>query len=593
MTRSLFFIVLLFALPSFADVIFIDLNNASQEVAAAQRGRPGETIWKIPSTSSANMAKQDEAQKEVDKWAEKIQKSCADGASDSSCSDYRTNLEKATNNLDNTIGKNRLTPERLKSELAQLKAKGVDINSVVISGHDGSGRFSGSNGKMEAAQIDAAFEDFPSLTKNVRSVLLWGCYTTSLGSIDGHWKRVFPNVAVFAGFDGRAPSKLRDWNYDYMEDFLRLDKDLIATNDRNVAAKIIGQMRGFKVGASAICAHNCIYTPAGKLGVKCDDIGEIRQRCSMTNEQDVAAQKAWECYRDAATPECANPPRDTGDNNVLRKYFEFVDKRQQACDDYWKELGKSDSTIPRSDRVQNLLFYNNEKLNLGTMHRADLQYIDGVLKDVGAPSDLTVSDLPRMSRAQIKARIGALQAFVDRPDKKGMNHPQSVKLDYLRGNIAELSGLLVGMNRNPPDWIDPTSNRDMALTDLASPKRFKEIETDHEYYKIQVNTQSTQRSLAGRSSLSGQLTQVQAKYSRALVDYQQEGISDQEKMRRQKSMLDAAKETSDLQKQINREVAPELINRVLQEKSAKQQAGELSPAQSQAYDRYLSILRAQ
>ena len=576
-----------------ADVIFIDMNNAPLEIAAAERGaasrNPPEQVWKIPDVDPATRAKQESAQAVVDDLSKKVQDQCSQGAATTDCQGLRDNLEGATKTLSGIIGTNRMTPEKLKAELAKLSAKGVKASSVIISGHDGNGRFSGSNGRMDAADFDSAFSANPRLVKDVRSLLLWGCYTTSLGSIDGHWRDLFPNVAVFAGFDGRGPSKLRDWNFNYMQDFLAYDKSLAEAGDKNAAMDVIRKIRGFdKKNPSAICAHDCIFTPLGNSGVKCDDVAEIRQRCSIT-DKDKASQKIYDCFREAVKPECGDPPKDT-DNSPIRPFMVIMNDKSNSCSDYWNELGQNGAEIPRPEQIQSLLFYKNEKLNLGILHRTDLERIDSVLRKVGAPGGATVSDLPQMTRAQIKTRLADLQAFLDRADKQGINHPQSVELDYLRGNITELSGILVSMDRNPEDWIEPTSNPDMALRDSASTSNFGVIRTQHEFTRLQINHEADRALLLESNPRKSEFSQVDANYRKALRDVQ--NSTGPEKKDKMATLSETIRQKTALQKQMDRDISAQMIARVKDEMNAKQSTGQLTPEQSQAYARYLKILGA-
>ncbi len=76
-----------------------------------------------------------------------------------------------------------------------------------------------------------AFAEYPELKENIRSLHLWGCYTTTIGSIEINWKKAFPNVALLTGYDGIAPANDKPANWALLEDVLAKEKQLIEAGD--------------------------------------------------------------------------------------------------------------------------------------------------------------------------------------------------------------------------------------------------------------------------------------------------------------------------------------------------------------------------
>ena len=209
MKRFGFLISLFLSFTAKADILFLDLNNSAQEVESAKRAARarGENVIVIPSSQSP---------------------------------------------VRQSAGGKKINMDSIKAELRQYDQQGAKISSVVVSGHDGNGQFTGEFGTVSSDILEDAFATVPNMMQNVRSVLLWGCYTTTLGSLEGHWKSVFPNVAVFAGFDGRAPNNTRPANFSYLEGFLKQDRRLAAETDRRKLLDVAKQIDGFNITQSAI-----------------------------------------------------------------------------------------------------------------------------------------------------------------------------------------------------------------------------------------------------------------------------------------------------------------------------------------------------
>jgi hypothetical protein len=506
------FVLLAFGFVARADILFLDLNNAADEIAAAERAAlaRGERLIVIPTVDAQTRRVQDEASKRADQIAERIHKDCGPSSANPACPGLRNDFERASDELRRLTEANRITPDKIKGELKRLEKDGTRLSSVVISGHDGNGKFSGAYGAMSADALEEAFKETPKLNENVRSVLLWGCYTTTLGSIDGHWKGIFPNVGVFAGFDGRGPNKYRVANHTYLEDFLKSDKAFMSARDKNQVMSIARGIRGFNNTASAICVNDLIVTPSGVR-----DLLALRADCAL-DSRNRELLKEYECYLQAREQRCANPPANT-DTGPLRELYTYLQQKTQ-CRAYWAEL-RQEIDIPEPQDVQMLLFFNNVKLNLATLHRADLARIDQALREVGAPANLKVSDLSQLSRAELLDRLGAIEAFLDRSDLQGVNHPKAVTLDYLRGAVGEVDDIVSTMQKTPDGWYDPSTNPSLFLQKAVEDQTKGEIRVTHEAIRLERKYESIKKQLTARHPDAERLSAATRKYNEALESH--------------------------------------------------------------------------
>ncbi len=95
--------------------------------------------------------------------------------------------------------------EDIQQEVINSRA---NIDMVVISGHHSGGYFGGEISRLDVMDLQTLNIVFPTIFKNVRSVLLLGCETGSLQMVHNVFAPLFPSARVIIGSDGVAP--LRD-----------------------------------------------------------------------------------------------------------------------------------------------------------------------------------------------------------------------------------------------------------------------------------------------------------------------------------------------------------------------------------------------
>jgi len=195
MSKAFFLLCWCFATSAFADILFVDMNSSASEVAAARREaeRRGEAFVVVPTGAP-------------------------------------------TKPIDQII----------QDALKQQVAKKRSFSSLIVSGHytraGNQGKFYGTaNGtdvQITYARLSQILMDpaVASIRRNVKSLLLWGCYTARPRAI-ADWKGLLPGTKLVAGFNFAAPPSTALSSPVLMRNVLRLQSHL---NDRNLINNVVG-----------------------------------------------------------------------------------------------------------------------------------------------------------------------------------------------------------------------------------------------------------------------------------------------------------------------------------------------------------------
>lgn len=179
--------------------------------------------------------------------------------------------------------------------------------------------------------------------------MLWGCYTANLSSLSGKWKKMLPNVEMIAGFDGIAPAGSKPGSATYLEDALSQEKRLTEIKDRKVLEKNFKALRNVPNMNAAICVGDSFVSHKASLS-----LSEMYNMCATTDFQKI--KDVYNCYKNATTPACANPPANTGSSELRAIYNKLQDIR------HCTEINPQ-RDLPTTDQVIRLIFFENVKAN--------------------------------------------------------------------------------------------------------------------------------------------------------------------------------------------------------------------------------------
>ncbi len=409
-----------------ADILFLDMNKAPLEIAAARRAAAarGERLIVIPNPSSA-------------------------------------------------VDSQRMTSEKLGEELQRLKAQSVNLSSVVISGHDGNGHFGGGNGSITSAALREAFDKAKPLGNNVRSLLLWGCYTATPGSIEFRWKASLPNVAAVVGFDGTAPSKERLGSQTYLEDFLTRERSLLEIRDANQLAAAYNRIRNIGLMQSAACVNDTYLKPNRAPQSMQSILGACRSVAAVPPEAEQYA-----CYfeaRDGCEVVPANTPQ-----SPLRTYYNHL----QATGHCNEALENAGIHRAEPDTVIRLILFENVIANFQKLNAAEIGNINRVLAQIGAPADVRIGDLTKMNRAQIRVLLDKVTNALAMPygDRAKLNTDAEVEANVDRQvayqMASSIGSTLYGLRNDcvPFEWVEPNAHSaSSCIAQMSNIERTKQI----------------------------------------------------------------------------------------------------------------------
>lgn len=406
---------ILFSLNAKTDILFLDLNDAPGEIKSARQAAEarGEKLIVIPNENQ----------------------------------------------------KKQVTLAQIKKELNAYKASSSGVSfegftSIVISGHDGYGAFSGSRkGEQFYSDIEnfqEIFKENKSLFKNTRSVSLWGCRTTNMGSVASYWQNSgLPEDIVFAGFDDSGPSKTREANHQYLSTFLLNDKELNRAKKETEVAEVMKKIKGFNLTNASICSSKFFIDKVnGKLRIQ--NYEHLENECDLRKQINLKKQ--------IEEMNCAyNRPKECPMNNErydrLNNLSEVL-RSKAICRGYWEqqEQERGGINVLPTITLERMLQYGNLLDKLRDLHQNDLTIFDQDLKTLGAPSSIRLSNISNLkNREQVREKLRELHDFLSEfKNDKSINDSA---YDFYLGDPEKAAAIirLKAVNTELRDMLDSLS----------------------------------------------------------------------------------------------------------------------------------------
>lgn len=310
---KIIYLILVISIISKGEILFFDLNDNPKEIEAAQRAakRRNEKLIVYPSISASDKKEIESTKEELHK-ARSLFFECSNKIGGSACKDLRANFDLARNKHNSTLEKNQMNPRKLNKIMEDLKDNNTKISSIVISGHDGNGFFTGTYGNLTDNDLYRAVSNNTPVADGVRSLLLWGCYSANIGSLLTHWKKALPQAELIAGFDDSAPLGNKPANWAYLEDVLVKEKNLTSIKDSKTLQRVLKQLNGATKMHSSICVRDNYADMKKSI-----ELSQATKLCQTIQDESAAVFK---CYLHAERPKCENPPENTS-NNELRSLY--------------------------------------------------------------------------------------------------------------------------------------------------------------------------------------------------------------------------------------------------------------------------------
>jgi hypothetical protein len=453
--KILLLTLLLMAPSAHADVLFLDLNNSPHEVAAAREAakKSKREFHLVPNTTAADQKELARLKGQANSFARAYGKKCKDPKAPG-CEELRKKEGEAYAAHQAKVKSFEFSPEMLENFLAERESKNKPVTSVVVSGHDGTGTFSGEFGHVGDQQLAEIFEKYPQSKDAIRALHLWGCYTTSPGSLLLNWKKHFPNTSIITGYEGRAPLNDKPAGWHYLKGVLAQEEQLFAAQDHAKLKKLLNRIPGANMVLAAVnvCDEYASYKESYNLK-------DLDERCKNLKVELEKNLPEYQCFLRANEDKCKDPPTNVG-AGAVRAFYEILHKSAACTQISRDEIYR---TVSRDQAIR-LVFAKEVQKNFHNIYRTQIAESDLFLDSLGAPPELRFTGLEKLSRQDLMRRAEALRAFVEARSPDPTQDPGTAKFGTNDAKIIALNGLQRAltdtmMNLSPDcvpfNWTEP------------------------------------------------------------------------------------------------------------------------------------------
>ena len=438
-----------------ADILFLRFNpHAEQELAAAQKAaaitKEKVIVW--PEVSLTDQTVLTSLTQRMD--AVEAQRN----ATSDTAARARLGAEYATLRAEVDASKKQVGADgkSLSTYLDTLSKQKVNLSRLVVSGHDGNADFFGAYGHISAKGLTDAFASHPDVSKNLRSVLLAGCYSNTPGSLEATWQEPIPSVEIVGGYDGSAPKVDKLAGHQYIYNFLTGDQKLAAAKTATEAKQMSTRIIPPELTSNAsICLRGARFVKRNSYS----DQNALFKQCEALEQPLRAGEALLECYRQAVDPKCANPP-DNPHASPLRDYYELMTKAQ-PCTRERQFRGRFSTTMSPESLIR-LIYFKNTLKNYAAINQGELNESSDILKRAGLAPELAdkMKHLEKLSRGEVLALAKALRDMNlnitglgdDDPRVNARLAAESIR-EHFRSHLVELNQTCV-----PFSWVDDHSS---------------------------------------------------------------------------------------------------------------------------------------
>ena len=420
--KGIFFFLFILIQPvvASADILFIDTNNAPNEIAAAERAaalrheklvvlplrdtpekkaaveqlrdlqvkelqtyEPAVQIWRIGDKAKADLAREQKSSNPDPKKLQQLQSQIDKATSQYSekSTELAPQILKIKDQMNAISHLPTYSDTELERVLADAEKNKRNFDTVIISGHYGFQEFYGSLGMVYKSSLKETFARHPRLFDSVRSIYGWGCYGATPAA-STWWMNAFPHVDLVGGFDAGSASQERPPNGKYLEGLLVREAELMRKSDAvNAPAQVteiareIRAIPGFNMMNSAACTRaECVGMNTGII-----DLHNLGQSCT---------QEAWDVLNNTSSRFKSvmqggeNPPCDTG-RSWLREFYNQL-RDHQHCGQVEGPLQTNYSTLEAlADQVVKVIFWRQVISNAFAYNRTDFDQGKTVLTKMG------------------------------------------------------------------------------------------------------------------------------------------------------------------------------------------------------------------
>jgi hypothetical protein len=234
-------------------VLFVNANMSFLETQAAATAacKRGETFVKIPNTDD-KLIQEIEVQEGKRAFLQLCKKNCK--TQDEELKLVASKLSALKSKAPQIFKKD------LDLKIAELSKANKAITTIIFSGHNGGGGLAGTAGRINKNDffdsMNRHYKNKPSLKNELGAALLWGCYSATPEEVMA-WKSSFPALKIIAGFNGIAPSKVKNESATIMKDIIAKQKQMIEQKTSADVLKLVKQIENLNLTHAGIYVNAC------------------------------------------------------------------------------------------------------------------------------------------------------------------------------------------------------------------------------------------------------------------------------------------------------------------------------------------------
>lgn len=296
----------------------------------------------------------------------------------------------------------------LREQIKSLLARKVRIDSIVISGEDGTGNFFGSTGDFDYRELQALSEEFPELKSSLTSAALWGCYTTNVNGTEQYWLNRMPGMKFTMGFTMQGPDKYKEGNHQLLKQFCGRRQEAVNATSKDQLCSFYDGLQQLVSTSVGLCIktrdNTNIYAGQGyaKGNEKCFTTKELYERCGEYIRNDKGLDVYREYLSGEKEPGATEPPdlRKAYNTNQLWRHCVKQFKTQRGTD------------MPYPPNMIRLIKQYYVKKNLAELNAKELASYDQALERAGL-KELALGDITKLPRKTMNQKIQAAIAALN------------------------------------------------------------------------------------------------------------------------------------------------------------------------------------
>lgn len=254
----------LWSSPVLARTLFIDFNNAENEIAVfkqSQQGVASEVVvvpsyQRITRKQRLHIVKVNEA---IEAFTVKLQDCAVAAKRDVKCDSYYDKIYSLEQEREKTTGY--YNANDLKKELLALldDKNAVPFNMVVISGHHEQGFYRGELTDARVNEFVDMMDQSRPLYSKVNTVVFLGCETGTKEVYKNTLQSMFPDVPVILASEDNAPTRNEARNLAYIKQVMAIRPKLLAATSVKEVQPLFQSLLAKHWPASLLWKQNTVF----------------------------------------------------------------------------------------------------------------------------------------------------------------------------------------------------------------------------------------------------------------------------------------------------------------------------------------------